>query len=91
MNEEGVPCKEQRDVHSRRATHARALRQERTWCIKVTERRPLLLKGRIRSRLQCGEVDHVRSFYCMYNEKVFEGLKQGITSVYRILFLLFHG
>lgn len=27
----------------------------------------------------------------MYNEKVFGGLKQGITSVYRILFLLLYG
>lgn len=60
-NEEGVPCKEQRNVHSKRATHARALRQERTWCIKVRERRPVLLKGRIKNRIICGEVDHVRS------------------------------
>lgn len=46
----------------------------------------MLLKGRIRGRLRRSRQSFCRpyeefGFYCRYNEKVFEGLKQGITSV----------
>lgn len=47
---------------------------------------PVLLKGRIRGSLRWSRQGFCRpckefGFYCRYNEKVFEGLKHGITSV----------